>query len=176
MEELELRMRQNTKPGWVYEWPMKKTKVKWPVKQLMVIRQCRLLRKWLRYAENLKTTEEEMVHVCEPETGDILSEENEMRSSEDLKNYQVSKATQEEKDDEHSEEWLNIFSQEAENTATWEFAEEEEEADNINLADLYEHIEALEERVKVQSMHIQQVNLEAKEEGMGDHDDLPMCQ
>jgi hypothetical protein len=29
--------------------------------------------------------------------------------------------------------------------------------------------------VKVQSMHIQQVKLEADEEGMGDHSDLPMC-
>jgi hypothetical protein len=37
-------------------------------------------------------------------------------------------------------------------------------------------IEALEERVKVQSMHIQQVKLETDEEGMGDHDDLLMCQ
>jgi hypothetical protein len=53
-------------------------------------------------------------------------------------------------DDEHSEEWPNIFSQEAKKTATWEFAAVEEEgADNISLADLYEQIEALEERVKV---------------------------
>jgi hypothetical protein len=29
--------------------------------------------------------------------------------------------------------------------------------------------------VKVQGMHIQQVKLEADEEGMGDHSDLPMC-
>jgi lipase chaperone LimK len=34
-------------------------------------------------------------------------------------------------------------------------------------------IEALEERVKVQGMHIQQVKLEMMKEGMGDHDDLP---
>jgi hypothetical protein len=41
---------------------------------------------------------------------------------------------EEEEDDEHSEEWLNIFSQETEKTATWEFAEEEEEeADNISF-------------------------------------------
>jgi hypothetical protein len=85
-------------------------------------------------------------------------------------------AEETEGDDEHSEEWLNIFSQETEKTATWEFAtEEEEEADNISLADLYEQIGALERRVKVQSMHIQQVKLEADEEGMGDHNDLPMC-
>jgi hypothetical protein len=86
-------------------------------------------------------------------------------------------AEEAEEDDEHSEEWLNIFSQEAEGTATWEFGEEEEEeADNISLADLYEQIETLEERVKVQSVHIQQVKLEAdEEESMGDHDDLPTC-
>jgi len=29
--------------------------------------------------------------------------------------------------------------------------------------------------VNVQSMHIEQVKLETKEEGMGDHDDLLMC-
>jgi hypothetical protein len=59
-------------------------------------------------------------------------------------------------DDEHSEEWLHIFSQEAERTATWEFAEEEEEEeDNIFFADLWEQIESLEERVKVQGVHIQ---------------------
>ena len=39
--------------------------------------------------------------------------------------------------------------------------EEEEEANNISLADLYEQIEALERRVIVQGMHIQQVKLEA---------------
>jgi hypothetical protein len=54
--------------------------------------------------------------------------------------------------------------------------EEEEEVDNICFVDLWEQIETLERRVKVQSMHIQQVKLEAKEEGMGDHDDLLMCQ
>jgi hypothetical protein len=56
----------------------------------------------------------------------------------------------------HSEEWLNIFSQETERTATWEFVEEEEEeVDNISFVDLYEQIKALERRVKVQGMHIQ---------------------
>jgi hypothetical protein len=44
------------------------------------------------------------------------------------------------------------------------------------LDDLYEQIESLERRVKVQGMHIQQVKLEADEEGMGDHGDLLMCQ
>ena len=82
-----------------------------------------------------------------------------------------------EENDEHFEEWLNIFSQEAEETARWKFAAEEEEADNICFADLWEQVEALEKRVKVQSMHIQKVKLETdEEEGMGDHDDLLMCQ
>jgi hypothetical protein len=82
-----------------------------------------------------------------------------------------------EEDDEHSEEWLSIFGQETKKTATWEFAAaEEEEADNICFVDLYEQIESLERRVKVQGMHIQQVKLEAnEEESMGDHDDLPNC-
>jgi hypothetical protein len=37
----------------------------------------------------------------------------------------ISEAAQEGEDDENSEEWLNIFSQETEKTATWEFAAEE---------------------------------------------------
>jgi hypothetical protein len=47
-----------------------------------------LLRGWLRYAENLNGLEEEMFQVCELETGDILDEESEMGSAEDLKNCQ----------------------------------------------------------------------------------------
>jgi hypothetical protein len=48
-------------------------------------------------------------------------------------------------EDEHSEEWLNTFIQEVENTAALELAEaEEEEADNMSFVDLCEHIEALE--------------------------------
>jgi hypothetical protein len=46
-------------------------KIKWPVKELMVRRQRRLLKGWLRYAENLNGPEEEMVQVCEPETGRV---------------------------------------------------------------------------------------------------------
>jgi hypothetical protein len=53
MDELALEIQQKAKSRWVYEWPMRKAKVKWPVKELMVRRQCRLLRGWLRYAENL---------------------------------------------------------------------------------------------------------------------------
>jgi hypothetical protein len=86
MEELELRMHQNTRSRWVHEWPMK-TKVNWPVKELMARRQHKLLRGWLRHTENLDGPEE-MVQICEPETGRILGEENEMGSAEDLKNYQ----------------------------------------------------------------------------------------
>jgi hypothetical protein len=51
----------------------------------MVIRQRRLLRGWLRYAENLNGPEEEMVQVCEPEAGRNLSE---LGSAGDLKNCQ----------------------------------------------------------------------------------------
>jgi hypothetical protein len=81
-------MQQDKKLRWVYEWPMKKSKAKWPVKELMARRQRRLLRGWLRYVENLTDHREKMVQVCEPETGDILGEENEMESAEDLKHYQ----------------------------------------------------------------------------------------
>ena len=44
IEELELRMQQKVKPRWVYEWPMKKPNVKWPIKDLMDVRQHRLLK------------------------------------------------------------------------------------------------------------------------------------
>jgi hypothetical protein len=80
IEKLELKMRQDKRSRWMREWPMKKPKEKWPVKELMVIRQRRLLKGWLRYAENLNGPEEEMVQVCEPETGKILGEEDEMGS------------------------------------------------------------------------------------------------
>jgi hypothetical protein len=43
MEELALRMQQDAKTHWVYEWPMK-GKVKWPVKKLLARRQQRLLK------------------------------------------------------------------------------------------------------------------------------------
>jgi hypothetical protein len=89
MEELEMKMWQNKKPRWVHEWPMKEPKMKWPVREMMAKRQRRLLRKWLRYTENLKVTEEEeMVCICEPKIGKILSAENERGSSDDLKDCQ----------------------------------------------------------------------------------------
>jgi hypothetical protein len=46
------------------------------------------LRKWLRHAETLSDIEEELIHICEPETGRNLSDEEEKRSVEDLINYQ----------------------------------------------------------------------------------------
>jgi hypothetical protein len=40
--------------------------------------------------------------------------------------------------DEHSEEWISIFSQEAEETTTWEFAAKEDKgADDIFFPDLW---------------------------------------
>jgi hypothetical protein len=91
MEELELKMRKNKKSRWVHEWPMKEPKMKWPVRELMARRQRRLLRRWLRYVENLGATEEEeLVHICEPETGGSLNDlKIEMGSSDDLKNCQM---------------------------------------------------------------------------------------
>jgi hypothetical protein len=50
IEKLELRMRQDRRMRQMRELPMKKAKEKWPVKELMVRGQCRLLR--------------EMVEVC----------------------------------------------------------------------------------------------------------------
>jgi hypothetical protein len=79
MDELALRMQQNAKSRWVYEWPMK-MKVKWPVRELMAKRQQRLLKIWLRHAENLNRPEEKMVQVCEPEDGRNLSSEDDMGS------------------------------------------------------------------------------------------------
>jgi hypothetical protein len=63
--------------------------------------------------------------------------------------------------EEHSTKLLKIFSQEAEQemTAALEPAAEEE-ADIIDFVDLCEELEALERRVIVQILHIQQVKLE----------------
>jgi hypothetical protein len=88
MEKLAFKMQQDAKVHWVYEWPMKK-KAKWPVKKLLAREQQRLMRVWLRHAENLSDTEEELIHICEPETGRNLSDEEEKRSDEDLVNCQV---------------------------------------------------------------------------------------
>jgi hypothetical protein len=37
------------------------------VKILLARGQQQLLKRWLRHAENLSDTEEEMIHICEPE-------------------------------------------------------------------------------------------------------------
>jgi hypothetical protein len=50
--------------------------------------QQQLLRRWLRYAEILRDTEE-VVQVCEPEAGRNLSDDEEKRSLEDLRDCQV---------------------------------------------------------------------------------------
>jgi hypothetical protein len=64
--------------------------------------------------------------------------------------------------EEHSTELLKIFSQEAEKEMTVALEPTaEEEADNMDLFDLYEELEALERRVMVQILHIQQIKLEA---------------
>jgi hypothetical protein len=49
-----------------------------------------LIRGWLRHAEVLNELEEEVVHVCEPEAGRNLSDVEEERSLEDLRDCQVS--------------------------------------------------------------------------------------
>jgi hypothetical protein len=65
-----------------------KKKVKWSVKRLLARGQQQLLKRWLRYVENLSDTEEEVVYVCEPEIGRHLSDEEEVRSDKDLINCQ----------------------------------------------------------------------------------------
>jgi hypothetical protein len=67
--------------------------------------------------------------------------------------------------DERSTEWLKIFSQdvEIEMTTTLKPAIKEE-ADIMDFVDLCEELEALERRVMVQGLHIQQAKLE---EGSG---------
>jgi hypothetical protein len=69
--------------------------------------------------------------------------------------------TQGEKE-EHSKEWLKNFSQEDETeiTAVLEATEEEEEMDSMEFVGLCEELEALDRRVMVQNLHIQQAKLE----------------
>ena len=45
----------------------------------------------MRELENLSDTEEELIHICELETGRKLSDEEEMRSNEDFINCQESR-------------------------------------------------------------------------------------
>jgi hypothetical protein len=73
----------------MHELPMRKATTKWPVKELMVRGKRRLLKRWLRHAENLKATKEKIIYVCEPKTRRGLDdEEDELGSAEDLKDYQ----------------------------------------------------------------------------------------
>jgi hypothetical protein len=107
MEQLTLKMQQETKVRRRYEWGLNK-KEKWPVQKLLARKQQQEVRRWLRYDENLNEAEEELVCIYEPEVGETLSDEegrlvtglikchegrdefsnfqvgNDMRSSEDL--------------------------------------------------------------------------------------------
>jgi hypothetical protein len=87
IEKFELWMRQDRRRRWMCEFPMEKATAKWLVRELMVRGQHRMLKRWLRYAENLKATEEKMICHCETETGRGLydDEEDELRLDEDLK-------------------------------------------------------------------------------------------
>jgi hypothetical protein len=62
---------EKAKPRWVYEWPMRKAKVKWPVKELMARRQRRLLRGWLRHAENLNRPERKWFRYVNQRLGEV---------------------------------------------------------------------------------------------------------
>jgi hypothetical protein len=85
MEQLALR-RQRYTGG--YECPLNR-KVKWPVQKLWARKQQQGLKRWLRHAENLSDTEEEMIHICEPKIGRNLRYEEEVRSDKGLVNCQV---------------------------------------------------------------------------------------
>jgi hypothetical protein len=87
MERIALKMQQEAKVHWRYEWPLN-MKVKWHVQKLLAKRQQPELRRWLREIENLSDTEEEVVYIHEPQVGITLSDE-EGRSSEDLMNFQM---------------------------------------------------------------------------------------
>jgi hypothetical protein len=87
MEQLALRMQQEAKVHWRYECPLKR-KEKWLVQNLLARKQQQELRRWLRELENLSDIEEELIHICEPEIGRHLSDEEEVRSDKDLINCQ----------------------------------------------------------------------------------------
>jgi hypothetical protein len=52
MEKLAFKMQQEAKVHWRYEWPLKRT-TKWPVQKLLARGKQQVLKRWLRYAENL---------------------------------------------------------------------------------------------------------------------------
>jgi hypothetical protein len=94
-EDFALQMQRDARSHWVYEWPMR-MKVKWLVREMLARRQRRLIRGWLRYAESLRNDEEDMVQVCEPETGRNLNDdEDELRSLEELRDCHVCRDCQE---------------------------------------------------------------------------------
>jgi hypothetical protein len=64
-----------------------KKKVKCQFKRLLTRGKQRLLRVRLRYVEILKG-EEELIHICEPNIGRNLNDEEEKRLVEDLINFQ----------------------------------------------------------------------------------------
>jgi hypothetical protein len=88
MEKLAFKMQKDERAHWVYEWTMKK-RVKLPVKELLARGQQKMMRRWLSHTENLSDIEEELIHICEPETGRNLSDDEEKRLDEDLINCQV---------------------------------------------------------------------------------------
>ena len=47
-----------------------------------------MLKRWLRYDKNLYDTEDEVVHICEPETGKSPSDNEDKRLVDDLKDCQ----------------------------------------------------------------------------------------
>jgi hypothetical protein len=65
-----------------------KRKARWLVQKLLVRRKQKQLRKSLRHAENLSETEEKVIDICEPETRKNLSDEDEMRTTRGLMNFQ----------------------------------------------------------------------------------------
>jgi hypothetical protein len=52
MEKLAFKMQQEAKVSWRHEWPLKRT-TKWLVQNLLARGKQHVLKRWLRYAENL---------------------------------------------------------------------------------------------------------------------------
>jgi hypothetical protein len=78
LDRIALKMQQEAKVRWRYKSPLNR-KEKWHVQNVLARRQQYLLRRWLRHVEILRDTEE-VVHICEPEIGKILSDDEEKRS------------------------------------------------------------------------------------------------
>jgi hypothetical protein len=55
---------------------------------LLARRKQQVVRKWLRHAENLSCIEEKVIHICEPEIGKNLSDEEEIISTRYLMKFQ----------------------------------------------------------------------------------------